>query len=595
MSKLTNNISILTIALFMMFAIASQATAGGTLYVDDDAPAAGDGAIWDTAYRFLQDALTDAAGGGISEIHVAQGTYQPDRDEANPDGTGNREATFHLLNGVALMGGYAGLGAKDPNTRDIELYETILSGDLLGNDEPDFVNNDENSYHVTMGSDTDNTTLLEGFTITAGNANGEGQNERGGGFYASPTDATIIQCKFETNFCNLLGGGLYSLDGSPVIINSTFLNNKAGDGNPADGGGAAFRFDSFGAPTISGCNFIGNSATNVGGGLEFLGSFEDGVIITNCAFEGNMVNGPSVQALGGGGIGIFPANGIMQILNCTFTNNSVNNPNESFAALGAGLVLIGSEGKVFNCDFRGNSAGGLLGGFGGAVHVQGSGSEFVNCLVVSNSADFGGGSSLLGTTSYIDCTIVGNSATRLGGAAHSLGGAGILTNCILWDNGLEPIVDAGSGVTTVNHSDFQGGWTGKGSNNIDLDPMFVDPVNGDYSLLANSPCIDAADSSAVPEDIDIDLDGNPRFLNDPNTPDTGQGPCPIVDMGAYEFQVGTSDCCTWDLDGSGSVDTGDLLELFAQWGTDGTADFDGDGTVNTVDLLILFANWGLCG
>ena len=52
--------------------------------------------------------------------------------------------------------------------------------------------------------------------------------------------------------------------------------------------------------------------------------------------------------------------------------------------------------------------------------------------------------------------------------------------------------------------------------------------------------------------------------------------------------------CTWDLDGSGSVDTGDLLALFAQWGTDGTADFDDDGTVNTVDLLILFANWGPC-
>ena len=52
--------------------------------------------------------------------------------------------------------------------------------------------------------------------------------------------------------------------------------------------------------------------------------------------------------------------------------------------------------------------------------------------------------------------------------------------------------------------------------------------------------------------------------------------------------------CPWDLDMSGSVGTGDLLALFAQWGTAGPADFDGSGAVGTADLLILFANWGLC-
>ena len=54
------------------------------------------------------------------------------------------------------------------------------------------------------------------------------------------------------------------------------------------------------------------------------------------------------------------------------------------------------------------------------------------------------------------------------------------------------------------------------------------------------------------------------------------------------------DPCPWDLDGNGTVNTSDLLALFAQWGTDGPADFDGSGVVNTVDLLILFANWGPC-
>ena len=68
--------------------LASAAQAGPVRYVDDDAPALGDGLSWDTAYRFLQDALADAeaAAGALTEIHVAQGVYPPDRDESNPDG-----------------------------------------------------------------------------------------------------------------------------------------------------------------------------------------------------------------------------------------------------------------------------------------------------------------------------------------------------------------------------------------------------------------------------------------------------------------------------------------------------------------------------
>ena len=67
--------------------------------------------------------------------------------------------------------------------------------------------------------------------------------------------------------------------------------------------------------------------------------------------------------------------------------------------------------------------------------------------------------------------------------------------------------------------------------------------------------------------------------------------------GVYMFDMDQVNCdlpCPWDLDGSGSVGTGDLLELFAQWGTAGPADFDESGAVGTSDLLILFANWGPC-
>lgn len=52
--------------------------------------------------------------------------------------------------------------------------------------------------------------------------------------------------------------------------------------------------------------------------------------------------------------------------------------------------------------------------------------------------------------------------------------------------------------------------------------------------------------------------------------------------------------CPWDLDESGTVDTVDLLALFANWGAPGPTDFDESGVTDTVDLLLLFANWGPC-
>ena len=50
-----------------------------------------------------------------------------------------------------------------------------------------------------------------------------------------------------------------------------------------------------------------------------------------------------------------------------------------------------------------------------------------------------------------------------------------------------------------------------------------------------SSCIDAADNTAVPAGIEIDLDANPRFGDSVVIGDTGNGTPPIVDMGAYEF------------------------------------------------------------
>ena len=117
----------------LLLLILSASTMGKTIYVDDDAAGANDGSSWVNAYVYLQDALADADSAEKPvEIRVAQGVYTPDQGASITRGF--RGAAFQLINGVAVLGGFAGIGAIEPDARSIEANETILSGDLAGDD-----------------------------------------------------------------------------------------------------------------------------------------------------------------------------------------------------------------------------------------------------------------------------------------------------------------------------------------------------------------------------------------------------------------------------------------------------------------------------
>ncbi len=529
---------------------APAASAGTTLFVDDDAPAAGDGLTWETAYRFLQDALAFASepANGVTEIRVGQGVYKPDRDEANPDGTLDREATFDLVTGVALIGGYAGVGADDPDERDVDLYQTILSGDLLGNDDFDafpvgatFV---ENAYHVAIANDLDPTTIHDGITFESGNASG-----------------------------NDFGAGMLMQNSSPTILQCTFRYNQAADG----GGMIAFE----GGPRLEGCVFHRNSADNTGGGLCLV---ESSATVVDCAFTENATPGPAMGAPGGAGALVLDSNATFA--DCAFTNNIASNGRNG---AGGGIGILGKPSpRLIRCTFRNNFA--FRGG--GAIQNQDSQAPLTECMFIGNAAGVGGAiTNLVGSDVVVtNCTFVANTADTGESVFHYEGTTLALFNCIVWGDG---IPFAGDGVLTARFSDIEGGWAGEG--NIDRDPLFVDSDNDDYRLSAGSPCIDAADNNAVPPDefdldedgdtdeaLPYDLDGNPRFVDDPGTKDTGVGRPPIVDMGAYEFQ-GAS--CLWDLDGDDTVGTGDLILLLGSWGD----------PYGTADLIELLGNWGPCG
>lgn len=207
MCKKTNISTRLAISVFLI-AISVAFAEGKIIYVDDDAIGANDGTSWADAYNYLQEALADADSAEKPvEIRVAQGIYKPDQGLMAIPEFDWREATFQLINGVTLKGGYAGLGQPDPNARDIEFYETILSGDLNGDDAEIVILPDlflestraENSYHVVTGNLSDETAMLDGFVITSGNADGAGSNGYGGGGYSHQGNPRLTNCAFTKN------------------------------------------------------------------------------------------------------------------------------------------------------------------------------------------------------------------------------------------------------------------------------------------------------------------------------------------------------------------------------------------------------------
>ena len=304
----------------------------GTIYVDTDANGANNGSSWVDAFNDLQDALADNLPG--DEIRVAQGIYKPaysitppppplppggniNAQEVTVTATG-RGAYFQLINDVVIKGGYAGLGEPDPNARDIKLYETILSGDIAGNDreviDPRDMLSDpcraENSLKVIFSGGCDQTAILDGFTITGGHANGMFPAGLGGGMRNSHSSPTVINCTFAKNYAEY-GGGICNEWSSPILINCIFVDNNA-----LWKGGGIYNHESSN-PALTNCMFIGNSAVveyGEGGGMS---NYRSSPTVTNCTFAGNS----AVGEYGAGG-GMYNSRSNPTLTNCILWGNA---------------------------------------------------------------------------------------------------------------------------------------------------------------------------------------------------------------------------------------------------------------------------------
>ncbi|MHC4945695.1 MAG: right-handed parallel beta-helix repeat-containing protein [Planctomycetota bacterium] len=398
---------------------------------------------------------------------------------------------------------------------------------------------------VSFEHDEGPDSVLKGFTIR------NGLHNYGGGIRCEYSDPTLIHNIIKENRAYYGGGGLHSSFSDLTLINNVFQDNKAGRGAGAVVSGHL--------PTLEGNIFTLNTATGTGGGIDLSNCSADAVISNNWItdntaadagggldiagahpkFRNNVISGNSADE--GGGI-------YANICIATFEDNVIEN---NTAVAGGGVYLLNHSRPVFRENrLTGNSAedggafyfnnaypkpvtwqfisnnvicGNTVTGRGGAVYSEDSNPVFLNNIFHDNTADQGGAFYAIASEfTSTNNTFFMNAAAEGGCMYIGAQSSPVVVNSILWNDQAptgKEIHEAG-GTPLVTYCNVEQGWPGTG--NIDADPLFADPSDGDLHLLYGSPCKDQGDNAAVKIPAE-DCEGDPRIAFG------------IADMGADEF------------------------------------------------------------
>ncbi len=459
------------------------------IFVKPDAT--GDGSSWTNARGDLRQAIQNARFG--AQIWVAQGTYYT--TTCTNCTSADRQLSFEIPDGVAVYGGFVG-NETQLAQRNWETHKTFLSGDIDKDGTPA-----NNTFNIIYLIDASALTVIDGFTISGGNADdGATVSERytsGAAIYndgrvAGFVNASIQNCIFANNYAIGFGGAVFNNAGYSGFCearykNCQFLNNYSKRG----GGGAVCNWGVFGGtciPIFEFCKFIDNKTENSGGAV-----MNDGQIGT-C--EPHFINSQFIRnesVLYGGAIYNLGKTG-----NCTPTiTGCVFWTNKAFSA--AAVYCLGSE--------RGNSS-----------------PRITNSVFYKNTANTGG-------------SVYANAGEDAVGNATGTAKP-VITNCIIWGNiaPTAPLLRNINGLPTISysivdaqscggiHSGVGAGVTCENGMIYNQNPLFVDADNGDFHLLPGSPAINAGLNSVVTsQNINYDMDSLPRIVS--NT----------VDIGAWEF------------------------------------------------------------
>jgi predicted outer membrane repeat protein len=339
---------------------------------------------------------------------------------------------------------------------------TILSGDIgTPGDSAD------NSYHVVTSNS--GSTILDGFTTTAGNADSSGANSFGGGLYKQGTGNLVLKNINFNNNTAADGGGLYVI-GNSNLTKVNFNNNSAtstggalyikGNGSltavtfnsNSSGYGGGILFEA-GSLTVNNGTFTDNTTTNDGGAINSAGT----LTINNSMFSGNTAYL---------GAGIMVPEGNVTITNSTFSNNAT-----SGLAGGAGLMNSAGTVTINDSTFSANVADGA----GGSLFNGDPGTMTVNNSVITNSSGYnGGGIYNAGSLNVVNSLFSGNHISEgMGGAIASYGGTLAVTGSTFSNNTavVDPYFIGGGGeggaiytlsALTIANSTFEGNQASRG-------------------------------------------------------------------------------------------------------------------------------------
>ena len=302
---------IVIVIVYAMFGLGvCDVCAGRTITVD--AGGGGD-------FTSIQEAIADEATVDGDEIEVAPGTY---------------------YEAIDFLG------------KAVRLYSS-------GGPEVTIIDANDQHYHVVQCvSGEGPNTILEGFTITGGNAyQTYWPANCGGGMYNSGSSPTVTNCTFNANSVSGHGAGMLNYQSSPTVTNCNFSGNVAA----GDGGGM---HNSRSSQVVTDCTFIGNEGNN-GGGLY---NFQSSPSVTDCVFIGNSV------ALFGGGMSNWDSSS-PTVTNCSFAANT--------AEYGGGMFNHSSSPAVCNCTFSRNSAEDE----GGGMHNYSSSPAVTSCILWNDTPE----------------------------------------------------------------------------------------------------------------------------------------------------------------------------------------------------------------
>ncbi|MCK5271426.1 MAG: hypothetical protein KAJ52_02570 [Sedimentisphaerales bacterium] len=443
----------------------------------------GKAAFWDEVHgpKATVQAGLDAAGDGDVVI-LASGTYS---------GSGNRDLDFQ---GKALT-----LRSTDPCDPAIVAATIIDSCGTASEPHRGFY------FHTQE----DANSIVHGLTINGGFA-------WGGGFYCYYSSPSILNCIISDNNTASSGGGIFCDHADPIIRNCTIRNNSADSS-----GGGIYCYSS--SPVINDCIISSNTASS-GGGLY-------------CS----MSSSP-------------------ELVGCTISDNFVLGADPGFPYKGGGICAENNCDPIFvSCMVNGNFAS----NFGGGIYLDSSTLGIVNSVLTGNICGKYGGAiyNSDSTASLTNCTLSANEAVLRGGGIRLFSNStATVTNCILWDNLVAQESDGPEialvedSTMTISYSNVEGGlenirredtcvvdWVvddNGNETNIDQNPYFSEDgywddngtaedtsddfwLDGDYSLLTNSPCLNSGNNNVMSA-YNTDIEGNNRIYND------------IIDMGAYE-------------------------------------------------------------